>query len=224
MTFQLFDTTNKPQLIRRAVIVVLSVLLAVLFVSRACTNAKVMAFEYREGDMIFQSLPRGELVDAIEGATKSAWSHCGVIMREDGKWVVYEALGNVHHTPLTDWARRGRGGTFEIYRLKPGNTFDAENLREALKFYWGKPYDFHYHPSDAAIYCSELIYKAYDRAAGIKIGEWQTLGSLKWKPFETLILSIEPGGVPTDRLMITPVAMTRSKIVERVHAHGGTKE
>ena len=221
MSFQLFDTNNKPQLIRRMIIAVLSISLATVFIFHSCANAKLMKYEYREGDMIFQPLPHGELVDAIEGATKSEWSHCGVIMREDGKWVVYEAIGPVLHTPLLDWIRRGRDEKFEVYRVKPDTPFDVEKLREALKFYWGKPYDLHYAPDDSAIYCSELIYKAYDRAAGIKIGEWQTLGSLKWQPFLALILSIEPSGVPTDRLMITPVAMTLSKLVERVHTHGG---
>jgi hypothetical protein len=37
------------------------------------------------------------------------------------------------------------------------------------------------------IYCSELVYLAYDRGCGIKIGEWEKLGSLNWKPKETFI-------------------------------------
>ena len=211
------SSINKGRVIRRSVIVLLSVLLTVFYVGTACQNAKWLRADYREGDMIFQSLPWCDLVAAIEGATHSEWSHCGVIMREDGKWVVYEALGNVHPTPLTDWIRRGRNsGRFEVYRLKPGITFDVENLRAHLQSFLGKPYDFHYAPDDTAIYCSELIWKVYERAAGIEIGAWQTLGSLDWKKFEAFILTIEPT-VPLDRLMITPVALTRSALVEQVH-------
>jgi hypothetical protein len=138
-------------------------------------------------------------------------------MREGNEWVVYEALGTVHHTPIAEWVLRGRNnGRFEVYRLNPGITFDVEQLRHHLKSFLGKPYDFHYAPDDTAIYCSELVYKAYDRAAGIQIGEWQALGSLDWKRFEAFILTIEPT-VPLERLMITPVAQTRSELVRRVH-------
>ncbi|MCL2103828.1 MAG: hypothetical protein FWH21_02020 [Kiritimatiellaeota bacterium] len=214
-----FDAAGTPQRIRQSAF--LLCVCAALLISCA---RQPPPFEFREGDLIFQSLPRtSELVDAIEGATQSAWSHCGVIMREDNQWVVYEAIGNVHHTLLPDWIRRGRGERFEVYRLKPGIAFDTENLRAQLKSFWGKPYDFHYAPDDSAIYCSELVYKAYDRAADIQIGTWQTLGSLDWKRFENFILTIEPE-VPLERLMITPVALTRSERVERVHARGGVGE
>ena len=174
-------------------------------------------FDRREGDIIFQSLPRGPMVDAIEGATASEWSHCGVIMRENNAWVVYESLGDVHVTPLRHWIRRGRGNMkFDVCRLNPETPFDVEKLRLALKSFLGRPYDFHMAPDDENIYCSELVHKAYDLAAEIKIGEWQTLGSLDWKPFENFILTIEPV-VPLEREMITPVALTRSKLLELIH-------
>jgi uncharacterized protein YycO len=172
-----------------------------------------MRFEYREGDLIFQSLPRNKLVDAIEGMTQSEWSHCGVVMRENGAWVVYEALGDVHHTPLVSWIRRGRdNGRFAVYRIKDTTAFDIEKLRAALQSFWGKPYDYHYAPDDSAIYCSELIYKAFDRAAGIQIGEWQPLGSMHWKPFEAFLLTIEPV-IPLGCPIVSPVSQTRSKRV-----------
>lgn len=181
------------------------------------------AFVYHEGDIVFQSLPHNALVDAIEGATKSEWSHCGVVMRERDGWFVYEALGTVHRTPLSTWIQRGRGGgRYAVYRLKPDTVFDVEKLRDHLGVFLGKEYDLHYAPDDSEIYCSELVHKAYDRAAGIKIGAWQTLGSLDWKPFEGFILTIE-SSVPLERSMVTPVALTRSELVERVHA-GNAKE
>jgi hypothetical protein len=55
----------------------------------------------REGDVVFQSLPHGDLVDAIEGISQSPFSHCGVVVRgADGGWRVIEAIGDVHETPL----------------------------------------------------------------------------------------------------------------------------
>ncbi len=173
-------------------------------------------FPYNEGDIIFQSLPHNRLVDAIEGVTKSSWSHCGVIMRENGAWVVYEALGTVHRTPLEKWIAQGRnGGACAIYRPVPSATPDIEKLRAQLGAMLGKPYDFHYAPGDEEIYCSELVYKAYDRAQGLKLGTWEKLGDLDWKPFEAFILTIEDS-VPLERPMITPVALTRSELLQRV--------
>jgi len=79
-------------------------------------------FQYqpKEGDIIFQSLPHNDLVDAIEGITHSPYSHCGVVLKDDHDvWVVIEAIGNVHETPLLGWIKRGRCGDFTVYRLDP---------------------------------------------------------------------------------------------------------
>src|SRR5688500_1466389 len=64
---------------------------------------RMAAYEPREGDVIFQSLPRGALVNAIEGATHSPWSHCGIVARDErGGWIVYEAFDGVEATPLRE--------------------------------------------------------------------------------------------------------------------------
>ena len=55
---------------------------------------------------------------AIEGVTKSPYSHCGVVGQKDGQWVVYEAIGKVRITSLKEFLFRGRGGGFVVYRLR----------------------------------------------------------------------------------------------------------
>jgi|GEM_PF-2251968 len=171
--------------------------------------------DWREGDIIFQSLPHGELVDAIEGVTQSEWSHCGVIMLEDGAWVVYEALGEVIYTPLAAWIKRGRGEKYVLYRLKPDIDLDVKKLRQALQSFLGKVYDYYYEPDDSAIYCSELVYKTYDRSEGIQLGVWETLGSLNWEPFEEFNRT-SGMNMPLDNPMITPVGLTRSEFLVQV--------
>ncbi len=69
-----------------------------------------------DGDVVFQSLPHGEVVDAIEGITGSPWSHCGVVVYEHHCWFVTEAIDKVRKTFLPLWIMRGRGGYFEAYR------------------------------------------------------------------------------------------------------------
>jgi hypothetical protein len=46
-------------------------------------------------------------------------------------------------------------------------------LHQAGARYLGQPYDLTFDWSDDRMYCSELVYKIYDRALGIKIGSLQ---------------------------------------------------
>lgn len=80
----------------------------------------------------------------------------------------------------------------------------------------GRPYDFRYAPDDTEIYCSELVYKVYDCEFSLSIGRWEPLSGLNWKPYEGFIRHMEDGRLPLDRLMLTPVALTRSPLVTRV--------
>ena len=170
----------------------------------------------REGDLLFQSLPHADLVDAIEGVTKSPWSHCGVLIQRNGRWVVVEALGMVRETPLKDWIVRSREGKFAAYRVRGLSDEDRERVKAALGQFMGRPYDFNYAPDDETIYCSELAYKAYDVALRRSLGRWQKLRDLDWRPFEQFIRSMEGGALPLDRPMITPAALAASEQLERL--------
>jgi hypothetical protein len=191
--------------------------------------AQLARYEPREGDVLFQSLPHADLVDCIEGVTQSPWSHCGVVMRYDDKWMVVEAIGPVRRTSLAIWIMRGRMGSFAAYRPTAAAKLPAtaefhDSMTNALDMYMGRPYDFHYAPGDQEIYCSELVFKAYRDGFGLDLGKWEELGQLNWKPHETFIRQIEGGALPLDRLMITPVGLTRSPLLARVYprAHYGS--
>jgi hypothetical protein len=180
--------------------------------------AHLATYSPREGDVVFQSLPRGDLVDAIEGITGSPFSHCGVVMRNaGGDWVVHEAIGQVRETPLYLWILRGRGARIDAWRWRELGGKDVAKLRGALESYAGRPYDFRYAPGDAEIYCSELVFKAYRDAYGVELGAWEKLGELNWRPFEEFIRATEGGPLPLERPMITPVGVTRSAALEKVY-------
>lgn len=203
-------------------LVICAILVGVCVYRNVFSLFQLRAYEPREGDILFQSLPRGELVDAIEGITSSPWSHCGVLMRIDGHWQVVESIGIVRRTPLALWIMRGRSGRFEAYRhsspvFQSSETRLHESLAPALDAYMGRPYDFRYAPGDNEIYCSELVFKAYRDALGVELGNWEELGQLNWRPFETFIRSMEGGPVPLHRRMITPVGITRSPLLRRVY-------
>lgn len=178
----------------------------------------LLAYRPQEGDIVFQSLPEGPLVDAIEGITDSPFSHCGVVIKNhEGDWVVSEAIGEVRETPLHLWVVRGRGARLDVWRWREMTTRDPQALKAALTTYLGRPYDFRYAPDDGAIYCSELVFKAYRQAYGVEFGAWEKLGELDWRPHEAFIREMENGALPLDRPMITPVGLTRSPLLEKIY-------
>jgi len=176
----------------------------------------------QEGDVVFQSLPHGDLVDAIEGITHSPYSHCGVVLRNDkSQWVVIESIFNVHETPLFLWLMRGRGGEFAAYRLDAKYVPLLPEFKKDLLAYAGQPYDFDYDMSKGnGVYCSSLVYLAFDKAAGEKMGVPEKLGDLNWKPYEHFIQAEQYGKLPLDRNMITPASLARAPQLHEVYRTG----
>jgi hypothetical protein len=169
------------------------------------------------GDVLFQSLPRGPLIDAIEGATHSKYSHCGIVAPgAKGGWVVVEANGSVKETPLDAWIAQGRENAYAVYRYEPRYADKLPHVVAAARKWLGKPYDMHYAFDDEALYCSELIFKAFKSATGEECGKIVTLGDLDWKPHETVIRFLERGGLPLEREMITPIDLANAKQLKLV--------
>ena len=164
-----------------------------------------------EGDIIFQSLPRSPLVNAIEGVTESPYSHCGIVSREDDRWIVYEALDGVEASPLDQFIFRGRSQGFAVYRLKPEYSVHIQPTIEHVQEFLGRPYDIRYRMDDEYIYCSELIFKAYKMATGRSLGKLVRMGDMNWRPFEPTIRHFEQGPVPLEREMITPKHLAQAE-------------
>lgn len=173
-------------------------------------------YAVQEGDILFQPLPHGALVDAIEGASLSIYSHCGIVERKGDQWYVLEAIGPVTETPLGDWIARGRNGYFDAFRLKDELQPKIPAILAAGRIYLGRPYDKHYSFDDERIYCSELVFKAVKAATGVALGKVERLGELNWQPHEAFIRSIE-GYVPKDREMITPRSLSEAKELTLVY-------
>ena len=131
-----------------------------------------------EGDLIFHaSLSRQS--KAIQLATKSQYSHCGIIFKDSNRFYVFEAVQPVKRTPLDKWIARGKDGKFVIKRLKDAKTILGDTTIEKMKLichqFIGKNYDQTFEWSDDKIYCSELIWKIYQRATGVEIGKLEKL-------------------------------------------------
>ncbi len=168
------------------------------------------------GDVVFQSLPHGELVDMIEGATRSPLSHCGIVALDRGRWVVVEAIGPVQETPLERWIRRGRGWRLWAYRLHPSLAEGRPRFVEAARRFLGRPYDYRYRMDDEYLYCSELVQKGFETAYGAELGVLVRLGDLDWTPYDGLIRRLEGAAPPLERRLVTPRDLARASALHSV--------
>lgn len=137
-----------------------------------------LADQLRDGDIIFHTSRSAQSV-AIQKATHSKYSHMGIIFFRDGDAYVYEAIKTVQYTPLKKWMVRGDGGHYVVKRLRDADrvlTPEAvAKLRQAAAKLQGKPYDLTFEWSDSRMYCSELVWKIYHRALGLRVGRLQKL-------------------------------------------------
>ena len=134
--------------------------------------------QLREGDLIFHTSQSAQS-RAIQLATHSVYSHCGIIYNEGGQWQVLEAVQPVQLTPLAAWVARGRGGHYVTKRLRDADAAITPaalaRLKAAGQPFLGRPYDLYFGWSDDRIYCSELIWKVYARGLNRKVGTLQKL-------------------------------------------------
>jgi hypothetical protein len=178
------------------------------------------AYQPQQGDVVFQSSPNPmgmDLVDMIEGATGSVYSHCGMVIWHQNQWHVIEAVGPVQIISLTNWQARGRGKKIWAYRLQESSQQHIPAAITAMKRDIGKPYDSRYRLDDAAIYCSELIYRGWKFATGKGLGKTVILQELNWQPYRKIIVVLEGSEqIPLTREIITPRDLAKAPELTRV--------
>ncbi len=132
------------------------------------------AAELRDGDIVFQRCQSSQ-AEAIAAATKSYYTHVGIVFFTNNRPFVYEAIQPVSRTPLNEWTQRGLGGHYVVKRLKKSSNIDMSKVKNEVQRLMGRDYDLLFEWSDNRIYCSELVWKAYDRGAMVKIGALKKL-------------------------------------------------
>jgi hypothetical protein len=194
---------------------ILSALAALPLAARAAEPA------LHDGDIIFHTSRSAQSV-AIQRATRSRYSHMGLVLHRDGKPYVFEAVSTVKFTPLAQWIARGEGGRYVVKRWREApQRLDADGvkrLRREATALAGKPYDLGFAWSDARIYCSELVWKAYQRAFGVRLGETQRLREFDLSdPAVKAKLRERYGAqIPLDETVISPAAMFDSTLLQTV--------
>jgi hypothetical protein len=111
----------------------------------------------------------------VRALTGSRWTHMGVIFNEPAGSVVLEAVSPVRKTPFRDWVRRARDQIYVVKRLRDADARlpaeVVEKMRKLGATWLGRPYDIRFRWDDDALYCSELAYKLFDRAAQVRLGK-----------------------------------------------------
>jgi hypothetical protein len=164
--------------------------------------------DIREGDILFQ-YSGGSFSKAIQRATHSAYSHVGVVLKKNGELQVFEAVQPVKYTPLKEWIARGEKQHYVVKRLRNHSLLTAEALAEMRRQadgMAGKSYDIFFHWSDERLYCSEVVWKLYQSAAGIELGEVKKMREydLRDSLVQLHIQAIHGNAVPYDEPMISP--------------------
>lgn len=181
----------------------------------AATTVAEITPRLRNGDLIFQTSQSAQS-RAIQLATHSEYSHCGILFQREGKWRVFEAVQPVGETTLAAWVARGQGGKFVVKRLRDAETVLTpqvlRNLRAAGEQYRGKNYDLYFGWSDERIYCSELLWKMYRKTTGREIGQLQTLREfdLSHPAVQAKMRERYGHNFPLNEQVISPVRMLES--------------
>ncbi|OQP61455.1 peptidoglycan peptidase [Niastella vici] len=180
--------------------------------------------ELRNGDIIFQT-SLSEQSKAIQLATKSKFSHCGIVFKYGPNYYVFEAVQPVKRTALDKWIARGQDGRYVVKRLKNADQILTGTVLVKMKQICnqlkGKSYDLTFEWSDDKIYCSELIWKIYKRAAGIEIGKLEKLSDfdLKNDAVKKKMKERYGNNIPLNETVISPAAIFNSELLTTVKSN-----
>lgn len=138
----------------------------------AVASVAIDASKVRDGDVIFQESTSSQSA-MVSALTRSRWTHVGVIFVEPSGAVVLEAATPVRRTPLRTWIGHGRGQRYVVKRLRDSARLTpavVADMRRVGAKWLGRPYDLRFRWDDEALYCSELVYKLFERAASARVG------------------------------------------------------
>ncbi len=176
----------------------------------------------QEGDIIFQTTVSRQSL-AIKIATKSDYTHCGILLRKNGKLQVFEAAKTVTWTPLDAWVKRGVDRHYVLMRLRDPQTLTPEALAAiyvTTQAFAGKKYDLLFQWTDDKMYCSELVWKLYKRA-GVELCKPHRFRDYDLNHAEVQKIMRERYGMdmPWEEAVIAPSDLRRCPLLEVVDSN-----
>lgn len=175
---------------------------------------------YQNGDIIFQ-ISTSSQAPAVALASGSPITHVGLIAVNKTKVTVVEAVEPVREIPIEDFINHGTA--WGVYRLEqspshPGWDKKVISVARSMK---GKHYDSLFQWSNAKIYCSELVWKAYKSGAGVELSTPEKIGdlNLSYEPVQKLIKRrLGKKKLDLNETIVTPGALYESDLI--IHVAG----
>lgn len=175
--------------------------LAILLLSILCIPVFADgSTSYKEGDVIF-IISKSKQSPLIQYATRSLWSHCGIVVYKKGEPYVLEASNVVKLTPLDEFNNKGRLGAIVQMR----NT--EKPVKISYSKYLGKPYDLQFSLKNNRFYCSELVWLIYKEQFGVELCKPKPLS--KYRTFG-LGKVMKKRGISKKSLFVAPVDLILS--------------
>ncbi|MDR2422376.1 MAG: peptidoglycan peptidase [Deltaproteobacteria bacterium] len=182
-------------------------------------GSKAHAYDFHEGDILLQSISTTQSL-ALAMATGSDYTHCGIVFKRNGQVFVYEAQGVMVFTPIIDFIGKSSQPIL-LLRLKDPSVLTPEvvkKMKDVARSFELKQYDYRFRWSDEFIYCSELVYKIYQRGAGIDLVPLKRFRdyNLDHPAVKALIERRYGDSPPLDELAVSPADLINSPLLELV--------
>ena len=194
----------------------LRILQILLFFTTSIFAQSQDLLKLKEGDLIFQET-LSEQSRAIKLATKSRYTHMGILFQYGNRLKVLEAVEPVKVTDINSFIRRGQNSHFVVKRIRNSeNILDSKTISKMKQYgdsFLGKKYDIYFGWSDEKIYCSELVWKIYEKIPGIQLGRLKTLKDfdLSSNRVQALMKKRYGSKIPFSEPVISPSDMFESE-------------
>lgn len=149
------------------VVVVLAIAFGIFYVWSHLSTSSL-----KEGDIVFQ-MSQSEQSDLVSTATRSPWTHCGVIVEKGGAIYVLEAANVVKLTPFDEWKAKGK------YEVVWHKRVVSKTVKLKYKDFLGIPYDNMFKVNNGRYYCSELVYFVFKNQFNIELCKPRPINTLK---------------------------------------------
>ena len=210
---EIFTLIFDGKVMKRFVVFTIAVLLA--FIGWHCwrSQSPPATSALKEGDIVFQTSKSAQS-KYIMLATKSQWSHCGIIVEKSDGLYVLEAISTVSLTPYQQWVDRGRGKRVSVKR------YTEEPIKIKYSKYLGKPYDLAFKFGNSKWYCSELVYDIYKRQLGVELCEPRPVSDYVISGLDKILTK---RGIDKNQLVVAPSDLYGSKRTHHVTGHTGSQ-
>jgi hypothetical protein len=188
-----------------------------VFLLLNCQSAKP---SLKTGDILFISSSGGQ-GKAIQMATHSKFTHVGMVFVENGETYVYHAVEPVMKSTLNEFLAYSVDGKYVAKRLKDNTVLTdstSEKMRQMASGLLGKHYDIYFNWKDDEWYCTEFVWKLYERNYKLQVGNLRPLREfdLSSKEVQAIMKKRYGNEIPYEEKMISPQDMFDSALLEEV--------